>query len=54
VGCGDEVVDCELVIAEEGVDVVLVDDSGALGLGEDEVEEETESKPGVEWDPRFA
>ncbi len=33
------------------MDVGLVEDAGALGLGEDEVEEETEADPGVEWDP---
>lgn len=31
--------------------MVLVDDPCALRLGKDEVEEETESEPGVEWDP---
>jgi hypothetical protein len=51
VGGGDEVVDCDLVIVEEGVDVRLVEDAGALGLWEDEVEEEAEADPGVEWDP---
>lgn len=48
---GDEVVDCELVVVQEGVDVLLVEDAGALGLWEDEVEEEKEAEPGVEWDP---
>jgi hypothetical protein len=33
------------------VDVCLVEDAGALGLWEDEVEEECEADPGVEWDP---
>jgi len=51
VGAGDEVVDCDFVVVEEGVDVCLVEDAGALGLWEDEVKEEAQSKPGVEWDP---
>lgn len=51
VGRGDEVVDCEFVGLEEGVDVLSVEDFGALGLGEDEVEEEDEADPGVERDP---
>lgn len=50
-GRGDEVVDSEFVSLEEGVDVFLVENFGALGLGEDEVEEEDEADPGVEWDP---
>ncbi len=51
VGAGDEVVDCDFVIVEEGVDVCLVEDAGALGLWEDEVEEEAQSDPSVEWNP---
>ena len=38
--CRDEIIDRKLVFAEEGVDMLLVEDSGSLGLGEDEVEEE--------------
>ena len=52
-GGGYEIVDCELVVVEEGVDMLLVQETSALGLGEDEVEEEKESEPGVEWDPRI-
>lgn len=37
VGRGDEVVDGEFIGLEEGVNVFLVEDFGALGLGEDEV-----------------
>lgn len=51
---GYEIVDRELVFAEEGVDVFLVDDSSALGLGKDEVEEETEADPRVERNPGLA
>jgi hypothetical protein len=36
-GGGDEVVDCELVVVEEGVDVRLVEDASTLALWEDEV-----------------
>ena len=51
---GDEVVDCELVVVEKGVDMLLVEDAGALGLWEDEIEEEEESEPCVERNPRVA
>lgn len=50
-GGGDEVLDVGLVAGEVGVDVGLVDEAGALGLGEDEVEEEAEAEVGVEGDP---
>jgi hypothetical protein len=51
VGARDEVVDCDFVIVEEGMDVCLVEDASALGLWKDEVEEEAQSDPGVEWNP---
>lgn len=51
VGRGDEVLDLALVGLEPGVDVGLVDDARALGLGQDEVEEEEEAGEGVEGDP---
>ena len=51
VGRGDEVFDMGLVAGEVWVDVGLVDEAGALGLGEDEVEEEGEAEVGVEGDP---
>jgi len=51
VGAGDEVVDCDFVIVKEGMDVCLVEDASALGLWKDEVEEEAQSDPGVEWNP---
>lgn len=50
-GAGDELVDVGLVVLEEGVDALLVDDAGALGLGEDEVEEEEETDVAIEGDP---
>ena len=51
VGGGDEVLDARLVGLEVGVHARLVEDAGALGLGEDEVEEEGEADVGVEGDP---
>lgn len=51
VGVGDEVLDLTLVLAEEGVDVGFVDEARALGLREDEVEEEEEADVRVERDP---
>lgn len=50
-GRGDEVVDLSLIFLEEGVNVLLVDDAGALGLREDKVEEEQEADVAVEGDP---
>lgn len=54
VGGGDEDVDVVFVGGEEGVDVGLVDETGALGLGEDEVGEEEEAQIGVEGEPGCA
>lgn len=51
VGRGDEVLDGGFVVLEPGVDVGLVDDARALGLGEDEVEEEEQADVGVKGDP---
>lgn len=50
-GGGDEDIDIVFVGGEEGVDVVLVDEAGALGLGEDEIGEEEEAEIGVEGEP---
>ena len=50
-GGGDEDVDVVFVGGEERVDVGLVDEAGALGLGEDEVGEEEEAEVGVERQP---
>jgi len=52
VGRGDEVLDGLLVVVEVGLEVGLVEDAGALGLGEDEVEVEEEAEVAVEGDPR--
>ena len=46
-GARDKLVDLGFVLFEVGVDMFLVHDAGALGLGEDEVEEEEESDVGV-------
>lgn len=51
VGRGDEVLDGGFVVLEPGVDVGLVDDARALGLGEDEVEEEEQADVGVKGNP---
>lgn len=50
-GGGDQVLDLRLVVLEVRVDVGGVDDAGALGLREDEVEEEEETDVGVQRDP---
>lgn len=50
-GGGDEVLDGGLVLQEIRVDVCLVDDARALGLGEDEVEEEEKTDICVKGDP---
>ncbi len=52
VGVRDEIVDVAFVLGEKGVDVGLVEDTGALCLWEDEVGEESEADVSVEWEPR--
>lgn len=47
----DEDIDVMLVVREEWVHVALVDQSRALGLGQDEVGEEDEAEGGVEGEP---
>ena len=47
-GGDDEVVNVVFVVGEKWVDVGLVDELCALGLGEDKVAEEEETKGGVE------
>ena len=49
---GYEIVNSDFVFMEEGVNVALVEDFGALRLREDEIEEETEPDPRVEGDPK--
>lgn len=48
---GYEVVDSVFVFLEEGVNVILVEDLRALGLGRNEVEKKASANPGIEWDP---
>ena len=43
-GLADEDVDVVFVVGEEGVDVGLVEEFGALGLGKDEVGEENKAE----------
>lgn len=47
----DEDIDVVLVVGEEGVDVGLVEEFGALGLREDEVGEDDEAEESVEGEP---
>ena len=47
-GGDDEVINVVFVVGEERVDVDLVDELCALGLGEDKVAEEEETEGGVE------
>lgn len=49
----DEVVDLSLMVDDEGLEVGEVEVFGALGLREDEVEEEEEAEPGVEGHPAY-
>lgn len=48
---GNEFVDRVLVLFEEGVYMLLVDETCTLSLWEDEVEKEEGSEPGVEGNP---
>jgi hypothetical protein len=50
-GAADELLDLALVVLQERVDVVLVEEAGALRLRENEVGEEEEADPAVEGDP---
>ena len=47
----DEEVDVLFVLDDEGLDVAVVEEFGALGLGQDEVGEGNEANPGVEGEP---
>lgn len=48
---GYEIVNCDFVFAQEGVQVRFVEEAGALSLWGDEPEEEAGAEPGVEGDP---
>ena len=47
-GGDDEVVNVMFMVCEKGVNMSLVDDFCALGLGKDEVAKEKETEGGVE------
>lgn len=52
VGIRNEFVNFRFILGKEGVDVGLVEDACALGLGQDEVGEEEEAEVGVKREPR--
>ena len=47
----DEELDLAFVVGDVGLDVVVVDELGPLGLREDEVGETEKADPGIEWEP---
>lgn len=49
----DERVDVGFVARKEGMDARLVQEAGALGLGQDEVGKQKEAKIGVKREPLF-
>lgn len=51
-GRGYEIVNNELIIVKPRMNMCLVENFCALSLGEDEVEEETESKPWIKGYPK--
>lgn len=51
VSASDELLDGGFVLLEVGVEVGLVEVTGALGLGQDEVQQEAETQVRVEGDP---
>lgn len=51
VAAADELFDLTFVVFEEGVHVGLVEETGALGLREDQVGEKEEADPAVEGEP---
>ena len=50
-GRGYEVVDGKFIFVKERIDVLLIENTGTLGLWQDKVKEKEESKPGIEWNP---
>lgn len=52
-GRRDEFVNFVFMMSEKRVDLLLVEESGALGLGEDEVGEDDEAEVGVEGEPEL-
>lgn len=53
-GIRNELVNLRFILGKEGVNVALVDDTCALGLGQNEVGEEEETEVGVKREPRKA
>lgn len=47
----DELFDFSFMVIEERVHVVLVEQTGTLCLGEDEVRQEKETEPAIERQP---
>jgi len=50
-GVRDEDVDVGFVLGDEGLYIGLIEEAGALGLGQDEVGEQEEAEVGVEGKP---
>jgi hypothetical protein len=50
-GLSDQNIDIAFMLDNERLDVGVVDEPGALGLGKDEIGEEEEAEPGVEGKP---
>jgi len=50
-GVRDEDVDVGFVLSDEGLYIGLIEEAGALGLGQDEVGEQEEAEVGVEGKP---
>lgn len=49
-----EIINGELIVVKPWMNMCLIENSCALGLGKDEVKEETESKPCIERYPKKA
>jgi hypothetical protein len=50
-GAADDVFDLPLVVCQERVHVILVEQASPLRLGEDEIRQEAETNPAIEWEP---
>lgn len=53
VGVSNELIDLSFVVNDPGLEIGEVEVFCALSLWEDEVEEEEEAEPGVEWEPAY-
>lgn len=47
----DEIFDSSFVFLKERMDMILVQEPGALRLRRNEVEEEASADPGIKWNP---